>query len=95
MHVRLSQTAENDLDQIHDYIAQDDPSAALLVVDRLLTTTAQLGNFPFLGRPGRVEDTRELLVPRTPYMIVYTIADEYHIDIETYVHTSRNWPSLE
>ena len=94
MHVRFSPTAEADLDAIHDYIAEENAIAALRIVDALLLAADQLGAFPFLGRPGRVDGTRELIVPRTPYMMVYTLPDIYHVDIETIVHTRRQWPPV-
>ena len=31
-------------------------------------------------------------MPRIPYFIVYTLPDAYHVDVETIVHTSRNYP---
>lgn len=52
----------------------------------------QLGEFPLLGRPGRIEGTRELIVPRTPYILIDTFPDAYHVDIETIVHARRQWP---
>lgn len=95
MYVRFSDTAEADLDEIKDTISQDDPRAALLVIDRLVTAAHQLGNFPFLGRPGRIEGTREFSVSRTSYVIVYTLPNETQVDIETFIHTRRNWPGRD
>ncbi|MGB0720030.1 MAG: type II toxin-antitoxin system RelE/ParE family toxin, partial [Bdellovibrionales bacterium] len=83
---------ERDLDEIHGYITQDNPAQADLIIDRLLTASSQLGQFPFLGRPGRIANTRELSVPRTSYIIIYTLPDAFHIDIETFVHTAKNYP---
>lgn len=92
MHVRFSRTAEADLDAIHDYIAEHNQGAARRIVDALILAADQLGSFPFLGRPGRVDGTRELTVPRTPYIMIYTLPDAYHVDIETIIHTRRQWP---
>ncbi len=93
MHVRLSDVAESDLEAIHRHIAKDDAQAATRMADRILTTLYQLESFPFLGRPGRVEGTRELTVPRTSYFIVYSITDDYHIDVELIMHSRRQFPS--
>lgn len=92
MHVRFSPTAESDLDGIHNYIAEHNPAAALRIIDTLILAADQLGAFPFLGRPGRIDGTRELTVPRTPYILIYTLPDAYHVDVETIVHTRRQWP---
>jgi toxin ParE1/3/4 len=94
MHLRFSDTAEADLDKIYTEIARDNPIAARRVVDALLGAAYQLENFPFLGRPGRVPQTRELSVPRTPYFMVYTLPDEFHIDIETIIHERQQFPPI-
>lgn len=95
MHVRVTAEARDDLYKIKDYIAQDNPRAAQRVIDAILTSAFQLESFPFLGRQGRVGDTRELSLPRVPYFIVYSIVDEYHIDIDRVLHTSRMYPPEE
>ena len=92
MHVRFSDEARADLLKIQDYIADRNPTAGQLVVHTILTTAYQLENFPFLGRQGRVDGTREITVPKYPYFIVYTIPDEYHLDIEAIFHTSQLYP---
>lgn len=38
--------------------------------------------------------TRELSVPRTPYIMVYTLPDEFHIDIETIIHMRQQFPPV-
>lgn len=95
MHVRFSDTAEADLDQIHDHISKDNSKGAKRVVDSILQSAVLLGQFPLIGRPGRREGTREFSVANTNYFIVYTIPDEYYVDIETIIHTSRNYPHIQ
>ena len=95
MHVRFSQAARADLRQIRTYLVSRDPIAAQRVVDFILTTAYQLESFPLLGRHGRVDGTREIKIPRYPYFIVYTLADEYHIDIEAVFHTRQQYPTTD
>jgi len=95
MHVRFTEEARSDLHAIKDYISQDNPRAAQRVTDAILTSAFQLEQFPFLGREGRVDGTRELSLPRIPYFIVYSIADEYYIDIDRVLHTARMYPPEE
>ena len=93
MHVRFSDTAEDDLEAIFDHIAQDNLQAAQKIIDRLIFAAYQLGDFPFLGRTGIVPNTREWSVSGTSYFIVYSINDDRaHIDVETIIHTSRQHP---
>ena len=37
---------------------------------------AQLPDNPAIGRPGRLIDTRELIVTGTPYLLPYTVVGE-------------------
>ncbi len=84
-------SAEKDLDQIELYIAADNPEAAGEVAARLLEATEALVRFPLIGRAGRVEGTRELVVTGTPYMIAYAVRRD-RVVILAVVHGSRAWP---
>ena len=92
MHVRFTDEAEVDLDQLHDFLLPLSPQGYERILSAILTAAAQLVSFPFIGRQGRVEDTRELVVPRTPYMLVYWLPDEYHVDVLRVFHTSMKYP---
>ena len=54
-------------------IAQDNPKAAVRIAGTLLEAVERLAELPNLGRPGRVANTRELVVPGTPYVIPYRL----------------------
>lgn len=92
MHVRFSPRAKADLRSIYSCIAQQNPSAAVRVVDRVLIAISHLETFPLLGRTGRVYGTRELVMRGLPYYAVYSLPDEYHIDVERVLHGARMWP---
>lgn len=92
MHVRFSEDAEADLGAIFDYIAERNPTAALRVMDAISASIRQLESFPLLGRPGRVTGIREMVTPGWPYIVLYSLPDEYHIDIERVLHGARQWP---
>jgi toxin ParE1/3/4 len=59
------------LEQIAAYISQDKPEAASDVILNIIQHTQQLAKFPNLGRPGRKEGTRELIIGGTPFIVVY------------------------
>jgi plasmid stabilization system protein ParE len=84
-------TALRNLDEEAAYIAADDPAAARLVVERVLAAVDLLIDQPALGRPGRVPGTRELVVPRTRYLVPYRVRREA-IEILRVFHTSRRLP---
>jgi len=46
----VTQEAEQDLDQIEDYIGKDNPSAAVKFLERITDRFAQLIEFPGIGR---------------------------------------------
>ncbi len=46
---------------------------------------------PRRGRPGRVAGTRELVVPGTPYIVVYAVGADY-VRIHRVLHGAQRWP---
>jgi plasmid stabilization system protein ParE len=91
MRVRWLRTALLNLDEEASYIAADDPAAARLVVARVLEAVAQLADQPALGRPGRVPNTRELVIARTRYGVPYRVKRDA-VEILRVFHTSRRLP---
>jgi toxin ParE1/3/4 len=47
---------------------------------------------PYRGRPGRIDDTRELVIHALPYIVVYQVFDE-RLLILNVVHGARRWPN--
>lgn len=81
------------LDAQLDYIAQDNPSAAIEQGDRVLEQVEQLLEHPNLGRPGRVARTRELVIGRTPFIVVYRVRSRARrIELIRVLHGSQRWP---
>jgi toxin ParE1/3/4 len=74
MQLVFAQTARQDLRDIIDYIALENPAAAEKVFRAIIAVARQLADFPELGHAGRLPDTRELVVAGLPYMIVYQVA---------------------
>jgi toxin ParE1/3/4 len=91
VRVRWLREALRNLDAEARFIAQDDPAAARLVVERVLTAVATLASRPGLGRPGRVPNTRELVVLKTRYIVPYRVRGET-IEVLRVFHTSRRLP---
>jgi len=91
MRLRWLRTALRNLDDEATYISEDDPAAALRVVQRVIQAVGLLEEQPGLGRPGRVPGTRELLVPRTRYLVPYRVRGQT-IEILRVFHMSRSLP---
>ena len=70
--------ARADLQQIHDFIAQDSPRNALRFVDRLEEQCYGLADHPYVGvaRPEFGPTHRSCAVPRTRYIIIYRPVDD-------------------
>ncbi|NGY06623.1 type II toxin-antitoxin system RelE/ParE family toxin [Solimonas terrae] len=92
MQVKWLKRALYNLKEEADYIAQDDPQAAIRIVLRIEEAVALLTDHPELGRAGRMPGTRELVVPNTPYLIPYRVRAK-RIDILRVFHGRRRWPS--
>jgi plasmid stabilization system protein ParE len=91
MRVRWLRKALRDLDEEATYIAADDAASARLVVQRVLEAVAQLADQPGLGRPGRVPNTRELVVLNTRYIVPYRVRAGA-VEILRVFHASRRTP---
>ncbi|MFM9911900.1 MAG: type II toxin-antitoxin system RelE/ParE family toxin [Methylophilaceae bacterium] len=91
MRVKWLRNALLNLDEEAAYIAADNQEAARLAVQRIVDSAAMLASQPSMGRPGRVIGTRELLVPKTRYLIPYRIRAE-QVEILRVFHTSRKPP---
>jgi toxin ParE1/3/4 len=74
-----------------EYISKNRPEVAKKVAGKIKNSIHLLADQPDLGRPGKVEGTRELILPNLPYLIVYTEMNE-EIIILRILHSSMNWP---
>lgn len=91
MRIEWLAKATEDLDAIVDYISRDRPNAARAVLGRIQSRIALLADQPLLGRLGRLPETHELVITRTPYIVAYRVTPE-RIVILSLVHGARRWP---
>jgi addiction module RelE/StbE family toxin len=75
---------------IIDYIAQDNPMAAVEIGDCLIDMAAKLDQNSKLGRVGRVKGTREL-VAHPNYILIYRIAGKI-VEVLRVKHAAQKWP---
>ena len=71
MKLTWSALALSDRDAIFTYIEADNPSAAVMVDERIVAAVRRLIDFPGSGRVGRIAGTRELVITGTPYVAAY------------------------
>ena len=91
MEIRWLDDALADMTLIYRHIAADDPRAAGGVVARIRTSIRSLATTPYRGRPGRWPGTRELVVPRTRYIVPYRVRSDL-VEILRVLHSARRWP---
>lgn len=91
MRIEWTEPARRDLREIYLYIAQDNPYAARTLQAELRERVTLLQDNPNLGRPGRVDGTRELVMANNPYILPYRIR-QGRIEILAVYHGARKWP---
>jgi addiction module RelE/StbE family toxin len=90
MTVHWTDTAQDHLDAIHTYIAQDSPEYALRMVDRLTRRSQQIANAPLSGHRAPeydMDQIRQLI--EGSYRIIYHIKPD-QIDVIAVLHGARN-----
>lgn len=86
----LPKAIANRVEQIA-YIAQDNPLAAITQGNRIVEQVNMLLQHPEMGRPGRKNGTRELVISRTPFIVVYRIKGK-RIELLRLLHGAQKWP---
>ena len=82
--------AETDLLDILDYIGQDNPDAALSLVEMIRDKTEASRTRPRMYREGRMRGTREMVVHRN-YIVFYRVS-EHTVTVQRVKHARRQWP---
>ena len=91
MKLRWTRPALRDLGDIHAYIAEHNPIAALKATRLLRAQAEGLTTHPHMGRLGRVDGTRELVVAGSAFIIAYRVTATT-IDILAIRHGAQVWP---
>jgi toxin ParE1/3/4 len=91
VRVKWTRTASHDLNFVADYIGRDNPGAAVETVLKIVRQVGILAEHPGMGRPGRVEDTRELVVTGLPYAVPY-IHERDTVTVLRVLHGAMKWP---
>lgn len=81
---------ENRFEQL-DYIARDNPLAAIGQDEEIERQVNMLLQQPKMGRPGRLKGTRELVISGTPFIVVYRLQIN-RIEVIRLLHSSQQWP---
>jgi toxin ParE1/3/4 len=80
-----------DFAEIVQYIRAQNPSAADRVAHTIYESITSLESFSQRGRPGRVKDTRELILAPLPFIVVYRV-ERNVVEVARVLHGSQRWP---
>jgi len=89
MRIRWTPAAAADLQNISDYLKEHHPQYRQPTMRKLYERMRALKNAPYLGRPGRIEETREILFSPLPYIAVYRVTEQ-SIEVWRVWHTSQD-----
>ncbi len=93
MTIHWLEHAVRDLEDLFNYLIERNPQAASQQYQTIRQKVELLAEQPGLGRPGRVQDTRELIIAGTPYIVAYTVdRDRATVIILCVLHSARQWP---
>lgn len=92
MIVRWLPKAKANLEEALEYIAAEDAESARRVALIIKERTEQLTKFPESGRMGRIFGTRELVIPKLPYILPYRIKNGV-VEILRFFHTAQKPPA--
>ncbi len=88
--VKWLRKALKNLEQAYDYVAEENVDAAIALVLKIRAATDQLAEFPMMGRAGRIDGTRELVITNTPYIVIYRVKGR-SVEILRVMHSSRKY----
>ncbi len=91
MRVHWARAASRHVEEIGDYIARVDAAAADRMLLRIREQAETLAEHSHIGRAGRVEGTRELVISGSPYIAVYRVRED-DVEIVAVFHAARRWP---
>ena len=93
MKLFWTRRARHNRKDIREYIAGENPAAALALDELFAEKAGRLPDHPELGRAGRVAGTRELVVHRN-YILIYDMAGD-QMRVLRVLHVARKWPPDE
>lgn len=77
--------------KIFAFIEQDALGAAIFVDEHIQEKIQSLSRFPEYSRQGQLGTTRELIISKTPYIVVYLVLEGI-VRILRVLHGAQLWP---
>ena len=91
MRLKWTRAASQDLESVERYISLDNPDVAIDTALEIIRRVETLAEHPGMGRPGRVEGTRELVLGSLPYLVPHVHQSDTIIILRV-LHGATRWP---
>jgi toxin ParE1/3/4 len=91
VRLKWTRAGSRDLDRVEQYISRDNPGAAVDAVLEIIRHVGMLADHPGMGRPGRVDGTRELTIAGLPYVVAYLHRADT-VTVLRVLHGAMKWP---
>ncbi len=94
--IRYLKTAEEDLEDIFDYIRKDNPAAAISLLDKFDISISQLAKNPYLGvipKDRRLKNMGYRMLIMDKYLIFYVVKKRV-VQIRRIIHGARRYSFL-
>ena len=91
MRIRWTPPAAADMQSISDYPKEHHPHYRQPTMRKIYERIRALKHTSYIGRPGRIEGTREILFQPMPYVAVYCVYEQT-IEIWRIWHAAQDRP---
>ena len=88
MRVVWGDGARQDFSNAIAFIKEQSPAGAKRVGERILDAVSLLEHFPEIAPASRHRGLRQLVVRRTPYLVIYRV-HEHQVEIRAIVHAKQ------
>ena len=89
--IRWTPAAASDLQRVSVYLTENHPQYRHPTLRKVYAAIQSLKDWPYRGRAGREEGTRELILPPLPYVAIYRVNDQ-SIEVLRIYHAGQDRP---
>ena len=90
MKVIWSQQARQEWQDQYRFYFERNPEAARRIRQTIMDAAKRLRDHPKIGRPGRVEGSRELVIGGTPFVLIYDVTPA-RVEILHFYDGRQDW----
>jgi toxin ParE1/3/4 len=89
LSIKWTSPARQDILEATKHALEDDSAKAAKLADTIFKAVEQIALFPGSAPPGRIEGTRQLSLPKLPFVIIYKVGFT-DLHILRILHTRRH-----